>query len=28
MEGLTEKFKDLLKEVNEKLMIGLQDIKN
>lgn len=28
MEGLTEKFKDLLKEVNEKLMTGLQDIKN
>lgn len=28
MEGLSNKFKDLLKEVNEKLMTGLQDIKN
>jgi len=28
MEGLSEKFKVLLKEVNEKLINGLQDIKN
>ncbi len=28
MEGLSEKFKELLKEVNEKLINGLQNIKN
>jgi hypothetical protein len=28
MERLSEKFKELLKEVNEKLINGLQNIKN